>query len=32
MDEYRAEMAGVYTTCVVEDTIDESTILERSKH
>ena len=24
MDEYRSEMEGIYTTCVVEDTIDES--------
>ncbi len=30
MDEYRAEMAGVYTTCVVEDTIDESPMAYKS--
>ena len=30
MDEYRAEMAGIYTTCVVEDTIDESPMAYKS--
>ena len=30
MDEYRAEMADVYTTCVVEDTIDESPMAYKS--
>ena len=30
MDEYRAEMAGVFTTCVVEDTIDESPMAYKS--
>ncbi|MBQ8289392.1 MAG: RtcB family protein, partial [Clostridia bacterium] len=24
MDEYKAQMAGIYTTCVVPDTLDES--------
>ena len=24
MEEYRAEMAGIYSTCVVPDTLDES--------
>ena len=30
MDEYRSEMAGIYTTCVVEDTIDESPMAYKS--
>ena len=30
MDEYRAEMEGIYTTCVVEDTIDESPMAYKS--
>ena len=30
MEEYRAEMAGVYTTCVVKDTIDESLMAYKS--
>ena len=30
MDEYREEMQGVYTTCVVEDTIDESPMAYKS--
>ena len=30
MDEYRSEMEGIYTTCVVEDTIDESPMAYKS--
>ena len=30
MEEYRAEMEGIYTTCVVEDTIDESPMAYKS--
>ena len=30
MDEYREEMQGVYTTCVVQDTIDESPMAYKS--
>ena len=30
MEEYRSEMAGIYTTCVVEDTIDESPMAYKS--
>ena len=30
MDEYRTEMEGIYTTCVVEDTIDESPMAYKS--
>ena len=30
MDEYRAEMEGVFTTCVVEDTLDEAPMAYKS--
>ena len=30
MEEYRSEMAGIYTTCVMEDTIDESPMAYKS--
>ncbi len=30
MDEYRSEMEGIYTTCVVQDTIDESPMAYKS--
>ena len=30
MEEYRSEMEGIYTTCVVEDTIDESPMAYKS--
>ena len=30
MDEYSSEMEGIYTTCVVEDTIDESPMAYKS--
>jgi RNA-splicing ligase RtcB len=30
MDEYRAEMEGVYTTCVVKDTLDEAPMAYKS--
>lgn len=31
MDEYRAEMSGVFTTCVVNDTLDEAPMAYKSK-
>ncbi len=30
MEEYKAEMDGVYTTCVVPDTLDESPMAYKS--
>ncbi len=30
MDEYREEMAGIYSTCVVKDTLDESPMAYKS--